>query len=60
MRGDIAGPIKGLLVGLRGATQGLRGSRLGFLPFENMAAARNSHKSTGYKCAVSKHYRANF
>ena len=45
---------------LRGATQGLRGSRLGFLPFENMAAARNSHKSTGYKCAVSKHYRANF
>mmetsp|Transcript_26976 Transcript_26976/g.39687 ORF Transcript_26976/g.39687 Transcript_26976/m.39687 type:complete len:126 (-) Transcript_26976:218-595(-) len=40
MRGDIAGPIKGLLVGLRGATQGLRGSRLGFLPFENMAVKR--------------------
>ena len=45
---------------LRGATQGLRGSRLGFLPSENMAAARNSHESIGYKWAVSNHSRANF
>ena len=40
--------------------QGLRGSRLSFLPSENMAAARNSHKSIGYKWAVSNHSRANF